>query len=185
MAAVDHSVTEAQDKLLKSAPYFGTVLRKSSKSFLACNVAGTTMVVAVGKDGEMLEQMLVSGDIFEYDDIEIHHPPTEQQPTSEPEPISTPSPQASEGVEKPVVLIPRYHVPGSQVWAGSGGKAEGNVHLHVLHDVTLGRRVRKSGQCLCSKKKGSYERAPEPTETKMCAECVKVADANGISWSLT
>ena len=67
------------------------------------------------------------------------------------------------GAQPPVrrALTPRYHVPSSQTWAGSGGRAQGNVHLHVLKDMTLGRRVRKQGECLCSKKHGTYEREPE------------------------
>lgn len=170
---VDHSVAEAEDKILKSAPYFGSVLRKAGRSngFLACNVNGTTMVVAVGTSGETLERMLLARDIFEpEDEVVIHRPPA----------VRAVPDMHEVHEEKPVVLIPRYHAPG-----GEFANKPGNVHLHVLHDATLGRRKRKSGECLCSKKKGSHERSPEPGETTVCTECMKVAKDNAIEWSLT
>lgn len=107
-------------------------------------------------------------------------------PDPEPEPVLVESlAQFDETFGPPTgPLIPLYHVPGSQVWEGSRGRAAGNVHLHVTSDMQLGRRTRQKGECLCSKKHGSYERPPTGEKT-MCAECVKVADDNGLSWTLT
>src|SRR3954464_15495303 len=79
----------------------------------------------------------------------------------------------------------RYHVPGSQVWAGSRGAQRGNIHLHVLEDVKLGRIKRLAGQCLCPKKGGSYERAVDDDDrerTFRCPKCATVAERFGIPW---
>ena len=57
----------------------------------------------------------------------------------------------------------RYHVPRSQVWEGSRGRAAGNVHLHapaagVTPTVLVGhsgrRLVRKGRAALCGKDRG-------------------------------
>jgi hypothetical protein len=79
--------------------------------------------------------------------------------------------------EPPVVLIARYHEPSGE-FAGR----QGHVHLHVLDDATIGRRTRKSGECLCGKKRGKNERTPEGN-ADMCGECVRVAEANGLTWA--
>ncbi len=80
-------------------------------------------------------------------------------------------------------VVERYHVPGSQVWAGSRGAARGNVHLHVVEDFTLGRLQRRAGECLCSKRHGTYERALDPGETQFrCERCAMVAARAGIDW---
>lgn len=79
------------------------------------------------------------------------------------------------------VVVERYHIPKSQLYEGSRGGHRGNVHLHVLEDVKLGRLVRKSGECLCSKKHGSYEREPDDNETR-CPSCDRIAKKNGIEW---
>lgn len=79
----------------------------------------------------------------------------------------------------------RYHVPGSQVWQGSRGAQRGNIHLHVLEDVKLGRMTRTRGQCLCPKKGGSYERpvdGDDRTRTFRCPKCETVAERFGIPW---
>lgn len=165
---------EAREQMRKAGAYFGTVLRENGRpedKVIACRVNGVTIVIAEEPDGGPLERWTNE----HYRHVTVEHPPAEGMP----------SPAAPAPAEQKVVLIPRYHVPSSQVYPGSRGGHEGNVHLHVLHDVKLKRRVRTSGQCLCSKKKGSNERSPEVTETKMCPECVKVAADNGIEWSLT
>jgi hypothetical protein len=77
-----------------------------------------------------------------------------------------------------ILLDPRYHAP-SDAYPNS----KGSVHLHVQRDVTLGRRVRKKGECLCQKKRGSKEQPPDG-KTNMCGECVKVAAEHEIAWSL-
>jgi len=68
--------------------------------------------------------------------------------------------------------IPLYHVPRSQVWAGSGGRQRGHVHLHVTEHFDVGRIHRKPGQALCGKR-GWYEREPEG-ET-VCPRCEEIA----------
>ncbi len=70
---------------------------------------------------------------------------------------------------------PRYHVPRSQVWEGSRGRQSGNVHLHALEPVTLGRIHREPGRSLCGRD-GWYEREPYPTETHdICPRCAEIA----------
>jgi hypothetical protein len=60
---------------------------------------------------------------------------------------------------------PLYHVPRSQVWAGSRGRQSGHVHLH-----------RPDGSSLCGRR-GWYEREPYPSETVVCPRCEKKAAA--------
>jgi hypothetical protein len=88
--------------------------------------------------------------------------------------------------EPPVVLIPRYHMP-----SGEFAHKTGHVHLHVLNDAKIGRRVRKSGECLCGKKRGQNERSPEEaasklgtpfSEANLCGECRRVAEGAGLTW---
>ncbi len=73
---------------------------------------------------------------------------------------------------------PRYHVPRSQVWAGSRGKQTGNVHLHVLGEFQSGRIHRSKGQALCGRA-GWYERSPEgdyeTSADALCPRCVEIA----------
>lgn len=78
-----------------------------------------------------------------------------------------------------------YHVPRSQVWEGSRGRARGNIHLHVREDVTLGRIKRRAGECLCPKKHGSYERPADADDQRTalrCEKCATVATRFGIPW---
>jgi hypothetical protein len=82
-----------------------------------------------------------------------------------------------------VVVVALYHVPPSQVWDGSSGRAHGNVHLHVTEDVKLGRLARRAGECLCAKRRGSSERPLNPGEfdsTFRCERCYAVAARRGI-----
>lgn len=80
-----------------------------------------------------------------------------------------------------VTLERRYHVPRSQVWAGSGGRQAGSVHLHVSEDVTLGRFSRRRGEALCSKRVGWYEReADEHERADLCPECKARAARHGL-----
>jgi hypothetical protein len=147
----EHTVREAEAQLRKAARYFSTVLGSHYKQFLAVEVDGVTMVVAIGQSGERLQQAIVDEHLLGTG-------------------ATINSPQ--------VVLIPRYHEPSGE-FAGR----QGNVHLHVLNDATLGRRVRKSGECLCGKKRGKNERAPDG-QTAMCDECVRVAEEHELSWAL-
>ena len=71
----------------------------------------------------------------------------------------------------------RYHVPRSQVWAGSRGRQSGNTHLHVRAErFDLGRIHRLKGQPLCGKR-GWYERPPEyDSEFRdLCPRCQEIA----------
>lgn len=75
-------------------------------------------------------------------------------------------------------VVERYHVPSSQVWEGSRGAARGHVHLHVTEDLTLGRIVRRAGECLCAKRHGTYERPLDADEREnefRCERCFAVA----------
>lgn len=79
-----------------------------------------------------------------------------------------------------------YHVPRSQVWAGSGGRQQGRVHLHVPMSAgeagtavrIVGRIVRAPGGALCGRR-GWYERPPdtdrERSDDMLCPRCVEIA----------
>ncbi len=81
-----------------------------------------------------------------------------------------------------MILEPRYHVPRSQVWAGSRGAQHGNVHLHVTVGYEHGRIRRLRGQALCGRA-GWYERPPEGADElvreAVCARCLELAERDG------
>lgn len=183
------------EQMRKAAGFFGRVLAHHKMGKLAARVDDVAILVVRGEESIVWLERLLTDDgdgeqepflplgfsfdrehsesIDSHDSIDSHEGLGSQ----------TSSPESQTDDEPPVALEPRYHVPGSQVYPGSRGAAVGNVHLHVSADVKLGRRSRKAGECLCSKKHGSFERKPEG-ETKMCDECVKVAADNGLTWSL-
>jgi hypothetical protein len=74
-----------------------------------------------------------------------------------------------------VTLVQRYHVPRSQVWAGSRGRASGNVHLHTTEPLEVGRIRRRENQALCGRD-GWYEREPYATERDVCQRCEEIAE---------
>lgn len=177
----DYSIEEAQQQAIKAGAYFAKVLKWNTRSYLATRVNGVTVVIAMDMAGEILESALTEGKLLGNDTV-IHRPP---EPRDEPEtdpPAGKPA-DADSGSSDGSVLECRYHIPPSQVYPGSRGGHAGNVHLHVTEAMVLGRRKREKGECLCSKKNGNMERTPEG-ETKMCGECVTVAAANGLTWSL-
>lgn len=147
-------IEEAEDQMRKAGVYFGRVLRFYARDRLAARVDDVVIVVAQGDAANRLTELVEGGD----------------------EPFL----KHGVSVDPESALDLRYHVPTSQTWQGSRGAAKGNVHLHVKGDVTLGRRKRKAGECLCSKKHGTYERPPDPTDTNLCPECVRVAETNGL-----
>lgn len=73
----------------------------------------------------------------------------------------------------------RYHVPRSQVWAGSRGAQSGNVHLYVKAGEAFqaGRIRRVQHETLCGRR-AWYDRAPEgdegQRETDLCPRCVEI-----------
>jgi hypothetical protein len=67
-------------------------------------------------------------------------------------------------------VVAVYHVPRSQVWEGSRGRASGRVHLHI------------DGHPLCRQRMVPwYPREPFPGEQR-CARCVVKASHEGIEW---
>lgn len=96
----------------------------------------------------------------------------------------------------------RYHVPRSQVWEGSRGRAHGSVHLHlplgptptpgeprpkVELTATTGRKttiLRSPASPLCGKGRGWYERPALDHELthERCPRCVALADRYGVEW---
>ena len=72
-----------------------------------------------------------------------------------------------------------YHVPRSQVWAGSRGGQTGNVHLHVKQGEAFqaGRIRRVQHQALCARL-AWYPREPEGDEGQreedFCPRCVEI-----------
>ena len=74
-----------------------------------------------------------------------------------------------------------YHVPRSQVWEGSRGRASGCVHLtNAAGWVQVGRIDVPPGRALCKKPPGWYER--EDHGERRCPECVRRAERHGITW---
>jgi hypothetical protein len=172
-----YSKEEAQQQLRKSAAYFGEVLRGFGREFLAARVDGVTIIVATGDKAAVLEHWVVNSGIF---GAGAHVDTPEGRVTAvTPMKVWEPGTSTPKPAGEQVVLIPRYHEPGSE-WKNK----QGHVHLHVLNDAKIGRRMRDSGECLCSKKRGSHERAPREGEREMCAECVRVAQEAGLEWSL-
>lgn len=83
----------------------------------------------------------------------------------------------------------RYHVPRSQVWAGSRGGQSGNVHVHVLEELVSGRLRRRPGQALCTTRPAWWARELEPGELErlpagFCLRCVELADRHGLEREL-
>ena len=72
---------------------------------------------------------------------------------------------------------PLYHVPRSQVWAGSRGRQSGAIHLHVLDQFDFERIHRQPGQALCGRS-GWYEREPMNDEP-LCPRCESIAERVG------
>lgn len=75
---------------------------------------------------------------------------------------------------QPIGTEPRYHVPRSQVWEGSRGGQQGNVHFHLLSELDTPRLKRKAGAALCGRR-GWYEREPTTGE-KPCPRCLDLAE---------
>ncbi len=67
----------------------------------------------------------------------------------------------------------RYHVARSQVWEGSRGQQNGNVHLHARQNTVGGRVKRAKGEAICAKRRGWYEREPMSGEL-MCRDCERI-----------
>lgn len=148
---------QAEEQLVKAAAYFGRVIREHGQRYLACRVDGVTFVAAIDDDAQKLEDAVVVGELFGKGAV-MRGP--------KPKPLA--------------VLIPLYHAPSDEF-----ANKLGHVHLHVLHDAKLGRRVRKSGECLCSKKRGSRQQTPPDGVTHtVCTECKHVADEFGLEWTL-
>jgi hypothetical protein len=170
-----------EEQARKAATWFGKAVREHGQRKMAFEQDGTLIVIADGPAAQLLRILLDKEDFLPHG-VSMVKPPVAPVRTALSEAVETPKPDAVKLIEG--ALEPRYHIPGSQVYEGSRGKAKGNIHLHVTGDMTLGRRARTRGQCLCSKKNGSMERPPDPDEKKMCPECVKVAADNGLAWSL-
>lgn len=200
----EYTLDEMRGAAKRGARYFATGMSEFSKTFIAVRSADTMMVVATGASAEMLREFVEGGGIGEVtsgvEDVDrvVHTQggvaerqgaglQTQNDGGSSPPAPSIPAPAAAvpastETVVIPPesVVIPLYHEAGEE-YRGRGG----NVHLHVLADVKLGRRERKTGECLCSKRKGTRQRTPEPNETKMCGECVKVAKEHELRWEMS
>lgn len=191
MPKPDYSIEEARAQAIRAGGYFSKVLGREGEDFLAARVGGVAIVVAVGSWADVLERA-----VKEHfgPKVVFQQPPPDgvggggaglaaTTPPPSADPVQPPDPVA-EVLASEIKLIARYHVPKSQVYPGSRGAAKGHVHLHVLEPMKLKRIVRNTGECLCSKKHGSDERAPDSADTTMCPACVKVAEANGLAWAL-
>lgn len=78
-------------------------------------------------------------------------------------------------------LVLRHHVPDVQRFA----RARGNVHLHVVEDVALGRLSRRAGECLCSKRAATLARPLGPGEVDTltrCESCFAIAGRHGLTF---
>lgn len=152
----DYSIAEAEEQACKTAAYFARVLREHEQQFLACRVDGASIVVAIGDLGAALERVIVEGELFGKGAV-----------------------MRGPKLAPVAVLIALYHAPSEEF-----ANKPGNIHLHVLNDAVLGRRVRKSGECLCSKKRGSKQQSVPPGAFKVCVECERVAAEFGLGWTL-
>lgn len=199
----EYTLDEMREAAKRGVRYFATGMAGFSKTFIAVRTSDTMMVVATGASAEMLKEFVEGGGIGKVtagvEDVDrvVHTQggvaegqgaglQTQNDGGSSPPAPSIPAPAAAipasteiAPIPPETVVIALYHEAGEE-YRGKGG----NVHLHVLADVKLGRRERKTGECLCSKKKGTRERTPEPNETKMCGECVKVAKEHGLRWAM-
>lgn len=159
----EFTIAEAEEQAVKAGVYFGEVLERHGEGFIAVRVGDATIVVAVGLHARRLERALTKKQALGKG-VAVTIPRV---------PLPKPAPAALD-----VRLVPMYHAPSDEY-----PNSRGSVHLHVGADVTVGRRVRKAGECLCTKKRGSRQRLPQG-ETNMCGECVKVAAEHGILWTL-
>lgn len=72
----------------------------------------------------------------------------------------------------------RYHIPRSQVFAGSRGGQSGKVHLHVTEQLDHGRLHRRPGQALCGRD-AWMDREPQDGE-ETCPRCAEIAERIGV-----
>jgi hypothetical protein len=186
----DYSIAEAREQATKAARYFERVLDEHGQDFIVVRSNDTLLVVASKDAREKLQTFITDGGIGKVTaGVEDVNATGSNDKLSEGDPVEVrPSDSRAESQaalngpggsptspSEPVLLIARYHEPQD--------RGTGNVHLHALKDMKLGRRERKLGECLCSKKHGSKEIDPEG-KTKMCEECVKVAAQNDLAWTL-
>lgn len=185
----EHTAQEIAEQARKACRYFGAGLEKNGKGFFAVEVDGVILAVARGEKAKLMEEGIMERALLGPGAVIHRAPPPaapEEPPAAEPEPEAQDGPGDHTALLRPlepveeVVLIPMYHSPPPE-----HAKKRGHVHLHVLNDAKLGRRERRSGECLCSKKHGSDERLVDDESRRfdMCEECVRVARENGITWS--
>jgi hypothetical protein len=184
----EYTLDEMREQAVKAGLYFARGMEGFDKTFIALRARGTLVVIARDSSAEKLAEFVEKGGLGKVAaGVEDVQPPAEPaQPQTESSERAS-SASASSGTTGPApgsdpakpVLIAVYHAPKEE-FARKGG----NIHLHVLSDVKLGRRERKTGECLCQKKRGSKEQMPKPGQTRMCAECVKIAEQNGLEWTL-
>lgn len=91
-----------------------------------------------------------------------------------------------------IATMLRYHVPRSQVWAGSRGGQSGRTHLHVARaydavdpepPVQVTARIRRRpGEALCGRR-GWYERPPldDIEREDICPRCADILTRAGAS----
>lgn len=86
----------------------------------------------------------------------------------------------------PIRAAARYHVPRNQCFEGSKGGTKGNVHLHVLEPMHVGRLHREvgDGKSLCGRSPW-YHREPEPDQRgtdHRCSRCLSIAERYNVEW---
>lgn len=176
----EYTLDEMRDKAEKMARYFETGMSGFGRNFVAVHSGGTVLVIATGEAGERLREVIESDGIgVATVGVEDVNGSGSQTSSSGSQTETQPAPSESKSGSSDVVLIPMYHEPPPE-----RRNKPGHIHLHALNGVTLGRRVRASGECLCGKKRGSSETTDIPDGVTPCPECVKVAADNGIAWSL-
>ena len=192
----EYTLDEMREQAVKAARYFAIGMEGFERSYIAVKAQDTVIVVARGPSAEKLARVIDEGRLGEVtagvEDatgaVHLTGPKVSGGDPAEVLPavsraetqsgLNDPGGSPTSPPERAVVLIPQMHESSDPQFKGKG-----KIHLHVLHDAKLGRRERRSGEALCSKKHGSNERTPEDHETEMCGECVKVAADNGIAWS--
>jgi hypothetical protein len=176
----EYTLDEMRDQARKAAVYFERGMEGfPDAAFISVRSGDTVVVVARREAGEKLAEFVEEGELGTVTKgvEDVHQQGRVAEGLGAGLQTQNDGGSTPPAPSLPVVLLPCFHEPSGE-YRGKGGQ----VHLHTLSDHTFGRRVRKAGECLCSKKRGSRERTPTPDETKMCGECASVAKEHNLTW---
>src|SRR4051794_14363427 len=121
----EYTLDEMRAQARKAALYFERGLEGFSREFISVRSGETVVVVARGAAGVKLARFVEEGGVG------LVRGGVENVAAT---------PNGGTATPAGVALIALYHEPKEEF-----AKKGGNIHLHVLADVKLGRRVRKTG----------------------------------------